>query len=61
MVSVPSRFAIGGTYLIYSEVSYVYASTIGYVLKNAITLSDVAYTRQPTCVWCGPSTTCTTY
>jgi Flp pilus assembly protein TadG len=63
VVTIPTTLAIGGTYLIYSEVSYVYTPTIGYVLKNSITLSDVAYTRprQSTCVYYSPSTTCTTY
>ncbi|MGY8663281.1 TadE/TadG family type IV pilus assembly protein [Bradyrhizobium sp. UFLA05-109] len=63
VVSIPSTLAIGGTYLIFSEVSYVYTPTIGYALKSAITLSDVAYTRprQSTCVYYSPSTSCTTY
>ncbi|MGV7217769.1 TadE/TadG family type IV pilus assembly protein [Bradyrhizobium sp. UFLA05-112] len=63
VVSIPSTLAIGGTYLIFSEVSYVYTPTIGYALKNAITLSDVAYARprQSTCVYYSPSTSCTTY
>ncbi|GLR87298.1 TadE/TadG family type IV pilus assembly protein [Bradyrhizobium iriomotense] len=63
VVTIPTTLAIGGTYLIFSEVSYVYTPTIGYVLKNAITLSDVAYARPrlSTCVWYSPSTTCTTY
>ena len=41
------------TYLIFSEVSYLYTPTVGYVMAKAgITLSDVAYTRprQSTCV-----------
>ena len=37
---------IGGTYLIYSEVTYKYVPTVGYLLAKAgIDLSDVAYTR----------------
>jgi Flp pilus assembly protein TadG len=63
LVTIPSTLAIGGTYLIFSEVSYTYTPTIGYVLKNAITLSDVSYTRprQSTCVYYSPATACTTY
>ena len=40
-------------YLIFSEVNYRYTPAVGYVLKSAITLSDVAYTRprQTTCVF----------
>lgn len=63
VVSIPTTLAIAGTYLIFSEVSYTYTPTIGYVLKGAITLSDVAYTRprQSTCVYYSPATACTTY
>ena len=46
--------AVGGTYLIFSEVSYLYTPTVGYVMAKAgVTLSDVAYTRprQSTCVY----------
>jgi Flp pilus assembly protein TadG len=62
-VSIPTTLAIGGTYLIFSEVSYAYTPSVGYVLKNSITLSDVAYTRprQSTCVYYSPDTACTTY
>ena len=63
VVSIPTTLAIAGTYLIFSEVSYLYTPSIGYVLKGAITLSDVAYTRprQSTCVYYSPATACTTY
>ena len=50
---MPSALAVGGTYLIFSEVSYLYTPAVGYVMAKAgITLSDVAYTRprQSTCV-----------
>ncbi|WGR94244.1 pilus assembly protein [Bradyrhizobium sp. ISRA443] len=50
---VPSALLIPGTYLIFSEVSYTYKPTVGYVMAPAgITLSDVAYTRprQSLCV-----------
>jgi Flp pilus assembly protein TadG len=62
-VSIPTTLAIAGTYLIFSEVSYTYTPSVGYVLKNAIVLSDVAYTRprQSTCVYYSPDTACTAY
>src|SRR4051794_37136461 len=62
-VTIPSTLAIAGTYLIFSEVSYTYTPSVGYVLKNSITLSDVAYTRprQSTCVYYSPDTACTIY
>jgi len=62
-VTIPTTLAVGGTYLIFSEVSYVYTPSVGYALKSAITLSDVAYTRprQSTCVYYSPDTACTTY
>jgi Flp pilus assembly protein TadG len=53
-VVIPSALATGGTYLIFSEVSYLYTPTIGYVMAKAgVTLSDVAYTRprQSQCVF----------
>ena len=60
-VAIPSALATGGTYLIFSEVSYAFVPTIGYVLKNTITLSDFSYTRprQSTCVMYN-TTVCTT-
>jgi hypothetical protein len=63
VVSIPTTLAIAGTYLIFSEVSYTYTPSVGYVLKSAITLGDVAYTcpRQSTCVYYGPDTACTIY
>jgi Flp pilus assembly protein TadG len=62
-VTIPSALAIAGTYLIFSEVSYLYTPAVGYVMaKTGITLSDVAYTRprQSTCVFYNPATACTT-
>jgi Flp pilus assembly protein TadG len=53
VVTVPTQLAIGGSYLIYSEVSYLYVPTVGYLMAKAgINLSDVAYTRprQSVCV-----------
>ena len=63
VVTIPTTLAIGGTYLIFSEVSYSYKPSVGYMLKSSITLSDVAYTRprQSTCVYYTPDTACTTY
>jgi Flp pilus assembly protein TadG len=52
-VAIPGALAVGGSYLIFSEVSYHYTPTIGYVMSKAgVTLSDTAYTRprQSTCV-----------
>jgi Flp pilus assembly protein TadG len=52
-LSIPTALKVGGTYLIYSEVSYKYVPTIGYVMaKSGITLSDFTFTRprQSTCV-----------
>jgi Flp pilus assembly protein TadG len=62
-VVIPSALAVAGTYLIYSEVSYLYVPTIGYVMAKAgVNLSDTAYTRprQSTCVFYSPATACTT-
>ena len=62
-VTIPSQLAVAGTYLIFSEVSYLYVPTVGYVMAKAgINLSDVAYTRprQSTCVFYSPATACTT-
>lgn len=60
-VAIPAALQVGGTYLIYSEVSYTFVPTVGYVLKNSITLSDFTFTRprQSTCVMYS-TTVCTT-
>jgi Flp pilus assembly protein TadG len=58
IVAIPSQLAVGGTYLIFSEVSYLYTPTVGYVMGHAgVNLSDVAYTRprQSTCVFYSPA------
>ncbi|WP_424602412.1 TadE/TadG family type IV pilus assembly protein [Bradyrhizobium sp.] len=50
---VPPALLVKQTYLILSEVSYLYVPTIGYVMvKTGVTMSDVAYTRprQVTCL-----------
>jgi Flp pilus assembly protein TadG len=51
-VIVPTALKVAGSYLIYSEVNYNYVPTVGYVLKNSITLSDFTFTRprQSSCV-----------
>jgi Flp pilus assembly protein TadG len=52
-ITVPAALLVKQTYLIFSEVSYLYTPTIGYVMgKSGVTLSDVAYTRprQVPCV-----------
>lgn len=57
--------AAKGTYVIWSEVSYKYTPTVGYILaKTGMTFSDTAYTR-PRTVLCviyptGGSSTCPT-
>jgi len=53
IVPIPNALAVAGTYLIYSEVSFLYTPTVGYVMAKAgINLSDVSYTRprQAACV-----------
>ncbi|MFT4120328.1 TadE/TadG family type IV pilus assembly protein [Bradyrhizobium sp.] len=49
---VPSALLVASTYLILSEVNYLYTPSVGYVLKSGVTLSDSSYTRprQVTCV-----------
>ena len=51
-VTVPTALKVASTYLIYSEVNYNYVPTVGYVLRNSITLSDFTFTRprQSNCV-----------
>src|ERR1700722_5583156 len=63
VVVIPAALAVGGTYLIFSEVSQLYTPAVGYVMNKAgVTLSDVSYTRprQSTCVYYSPATACTT-
>lgn len=54
IVTLPSAdLAVAGTYLIWSEVSYKYVPTVGYVMAKAgITLTDQTFTRprQSSCV-----------
>lgn len=61
-VTIPTALKVAGTYLIFSEVSYKYVPTIGYVMaKTGINLSDFSYTRprQSSCVMY-KTTVCTT-
>ena len=61
-VTIPAALQVGGSYLIYSEVSYTYVPAIGYVMaKSGINLSDFTDTRprQSTFVMYN-TTVCTT-
>lgn len=52
-VTIPTALSVDNTYLIFSEVNYLYVPTVGYVMAKAgVNLSDVAYTRprQSPCV-----------
>jgi Flp pilus assembly protein TadG len=52
-VAIPTALQVGDTYLIYSEVSYLYVPAVGYVMgKAGINLSDFTFTRprQSKCV-----------
>jgi Flp pilus assembly protein TadG len=52
-IAIPSGLLVEKTYLILSEVRYLYTPTVGYVMgKAGVTLSDVTFTRprQNTCV-----------
>ncbi len=44
-VTVPAGLAVPNTQLIWSEVSFHYTPTIGYVVTGSLTLSDQNYTR----------------
>ncbi len=53
-ITIPTALAVGGSYLIFSEVNYKYVPTVGYVMAKAgITMSDFAFTRprQSPCVF----------
>jgi hypothetical protein len=50
---VPPTLLVKQTYVILSEVGYLYVPTIGYVMaKSGVNLTDVSYTRprQVACV-----------
>jgi Flp pilus assembly protein TadG len=62
-VTIPPTLAVPGTYLIWSEVSYLYTPAVGYVMgKAGVTLTDRSFTRprQSTCVLYGTAA-CTTF
>jgi Flp pilus assembly protein TadG len=62
--NLPGNLAAAhNSYVIFSQVSYVYTPVVGYVMsKTGVTLSDFAYTRprQSTCVLLDVETTCPT-
>jgi Flp pilus assembly protein TadG len=52
-IAIPSQLAVGGTYLIYSKVTYPYTPAVGYLgTIPTFSLSDTSYTRprQSKCV-----------
>lgn len=70
-VTIPSQLiardaqnnVVANQYLIYSEVTYLYVPTIGYVMApSGVNLRDVSYTRprESTCVMYNTQV-CTTY
>jgi len=62
VLPIPVALQVGGSYLIFSEVSYLYKPAVGYVMtKTGINLKDFTYTRprQSTCVMY-KTTVCTT-
>jgi Flp pilus assembly protein TadG len=53
IVTIPTALKVDGTYLIFSEASYRYTPTVGYVMSTSgVNLADVSYTRprQSSCV-----------
>jgi hypothetical protein len=55
---LPTNLAVANSYVIFSQVSYVYTPVVGYVMsKLGVTLSDFAYTRPRlfACVLYNPS------
>jgi Flp pilus assembly protein TadG len=55
--NLPANLAVPNSYVIFSQVSYLYKPAVGYVMSSAgVTLSDFAYTRprQSTCVLYNP-------
>lgn len=58
IITIPSALATSGTYLIYSEVNYLYVPAVGYIMNKAgVTLKDNDTTRprQSSCVLYNPS------
>jgi Flp pilus assembly protein TadG len=55
-VTIPAGLLVDGTYLIFSEASYLYTPTVGYVMApSGVNLAAVSYTRprQSSCVLYG--------
>jgi Flp pilus assembly protein TadG len=53
IIAVPPQLLVKQTYMIFSEVSYLYVPSVGYVMgKSGITMTDSSYTRprQVACV-----------
>ncbi|MBI5130662.1 MAG: pilus assembly protein [Rhodopseudomonas palustris] len=62
-ITIPNGLKVANTYLILSEVTYLYQPTVGYFVAQAgVNLTDKSYTRprQSTCVLYGTSS-CPTY
>jgi Flp pilus assembly protein TadG len=56
--SLPANLVVANSYVIFSQVSYVYTPVVGYVMaKTGVTLTDFAYTRPRvfTCVLYDPT------
>jgi Flp pilus assembly protein TadG len=56
--SLPTNLAVANSYVIFSQVSYLYTPVVGYVMsKTGVTLTDFAYTRPRvfTCVLYDPT------
>jgi Flp pilus assembly protein TadG len=56
--SLPANLAVANSYVIFSQVSYLYTPVVGYVMsKTGVTLSDFSYTRPRvfTCVLYDPT------
>jgi Flp pilus assembly protein TadG len=54
---LPATLLVAKSYVIFSEVSYLYTPSVGYVLKSGVTMSDVSYTRprQVSCILYPPA------
>jgi Flp pilus assembly protein TadG len=52
VITMPAALLVNKTYVILSEVRYLYKPTVGYVMTSSVTLSDLAYSRprQVLCV-----------
>ena len=60
-MAVPTALQVGGTYVIFGEVSYKYVPAVGYVMaKTGVPLSDKSYMRPRliNCVFYSPEIVC---